>query len=157
MKANKRTRLLIADFVFAGHQSGKLFAKGWTFAVHDAFKDALDIKLTEVVVKQIKSKTWTQGESFSFAEGDIIHDTPDGHLSVTPDSNTAHIFIQIITAAPAGYNVSGYVRFQVFTRHSSPFSISRPDIYDCTQKEFVRLLQTGKFTQLQGSEDIQII
>ncbi len=63
-----RSEYLIASFVNG-------FAAGWTFAVREAFKDALDIRLTDKMINKQKFKVLTQGQNFDFHEGDIFHNS----------------------------------------------------------------------------------
>lgn len=157
-----RKRILIADFIDKKHASGRAYANGWFFAIHEAFKDAIDIKLTEVVITKLnpdgtktkqKTKVWTQGKAFSFSEGDTIFDTPDGYLAVDQDRDKAHLFIQVIQAAPVEDENNGFVRFQVFRQENTPFRIIRGEVYCCSQAEFVRLMKTGFFTELGKESD----
>ncbi|MDD3814398.1 MAG: WYL domain-containing protein [Desulfocapsaceae bacterium] len=160
-KKKRRKRELITEFPERKDPNKREFAPGWKFAVHDAFKDALDIKLTTVVTKKEdgtkkEEKIWTQGAAFSFSEGDVIHKNPDGQLTNNHDNADPHIFIQVNKAAPTVDETLGYVKFQVFTQTNNPFSITNDDVYDCNQREFVRLLKTGVFTPLGSNNDIII-
>jgi hypothetical protein len=49
------------------------YAEGWAFAVAEAFRDALDIKLTDKVIGRKKMQIWTQGQQFGFSLGDVLY------------------------------------------------------------------------------------
>lgn len=55
------------------------FALGWKMAVPEAFRDALDIKLTPRMFEKKKAMLWTQGRLYGFHEGDVIHDHKDAY------------------------------------------------------------------------------
>ena len=158
-KKARRSKILITQFPDRTDANQRQFAPGWKFAVHDSFKDSLDIKLTDVIKKgtKEKTKTWTQGKYYSFSEGDIIYDSPDGYLEKGNTYPDFKILLQVMVAAPASLNVFGFVRFQLFRKNSGSEIIKRETVYNCTQFEFVRLLKTGIFSQLQDNEDIKII
>jgi len=61
----KRSPILVATF-----RDG--YAMGWRFAVTEAFKDALDIKLRT-------ENEWTQGNQFNFIQGSVFYDTPQAY------------------------------------------------------------------------------
>jgi hypothetical protein len=77
----KRSLKLIANFVDG-------YAEGWFFAVGDFFRDNLDIKLTDRIVREKddlgknkkSTKIYTQGKEYSFEIGDIFYDSPNGYL-----------------------------------------------------------------------------
>lgn len=66
--SDERGYALIAKFVGG-------FASGWKMAVSESFKDALDIKLTPRFFNKKQEMLWTQGRTYNFCAGDIIHDT----------------------------------------------------------------------------------
>lgn len=51
-------------------------ASGWKFYVPDAFKEALDIKITPMSMNSKTITTWTQGHAYSFKIGDSIYSHP---------------------------------------------------------------------------------
>lgn len=55
------------------------YAIGWKFAVPEAFKDALDIKLTNRKEKVKSLSMLTQGKNYSFSANDTIYDTPKAY------------------------------------------------------------------------------
>jgi hypothetical protein len=63
---NKRSVELIADFT-------DRYAKNWGICVPSYFLDALDIKLTDRIIKKDKLKLLTQGSAFNFAVGDTFY------------------------------------------------------------------------------------
>lgn len=65
---DERSPILVATF-----QNG--YAMGWRFAVTEAFKDALDIKLTPRKVGTRTDNVWTQGNQFNFIQGSVFYDT----------------------------------------------------------------------------------
>jgi len=60
-----------SDYLIAIFHDG--YASGWTFAVKEAFRPALDIRLTDKIIDKKKHKVWTQGQAFDFHEGDVFH------------------------------------------------------------------------------------
>lgn len=62
----RRSELLLARFV-----SG--YAAGWSFAVPEAFAEALDIRWTVRMTNKVAEQVRTQGNVFSFKQGDVLH------------------------------------------------------------------------------------
>jgi hypothetical protein len=62
----KRSEIIIANFVEG-------YASGWAFAVHDSFREALDIRLSNKKISNYEIKVWTQGSSFRFKIGDTLY------------------------------------------------------------------------------------
>ncbi len=145
-----RSRKLVAEFPPRTDPNQPEFAIGWLFAVHDAFKETLDIRFTEVVKKGTKEKvkTWTQGKYYSFSEGDIIYGNQAACLTSDNTATYEKICLQVIAAAPASLNIAGLVKFQLFKKENGTSKMLRDTVYDCTQGEFVGLLKTGIFYQL---------
>ena len=65
---DERSPILVAMF-----RDG--YATGWRFAVTEAFKDALDIKLTPRKIGTRTENVWTQGNQFNFIQGSVFYDT----------------------------------------------------------------------------------
>ena len=65
---DERSPILVGAF-----QNG--YAMGWRFAVTEAFKDALDIKLTPRKIGTLTENVWTQGNQFNFIQGSVFYDT----------------------------------------------------------------------------------
>lgn len=76
-KKDRIRSFLIADFEKRKDNNEPTFAKGWKFAVHDSFKNALDIKHTTVVVKGKTQKIPTQGP-FLLSRKEILFMTMRG-------------------------------------------------------------------------------
>src|ERR1039458_931966 len=50
------------------------YANGWRFAVPEAFRNSLDIKLTAIKIGTKTVDIYTQGKQFSFNNGAILYD-----------------------------------------------------------------------------------
>lgn len=79
------------------------FALGWKMAVPDAFKEALDIKLTPRIFAGKKEMLWTQGRLYGFNEGDTIHDTKDAYEEWGEALKRLKLSVQVQFASPSGY------------------------------------------------------
>ncbi|AUI87679.1 hypothetical protein BS333_14825 [Vibrio azureus] len=78
-------------------------AVGWKFYVHQAFRDALDIKLTPVTVHSKTYQTWTQGHAYSFKRGDTLSwPNPNKDWGAFLNADNA-IMLQVKFATPAGF------------------------------------------------------
>lgn len=55
------------------------YAVGWKFPIPEAFKDALDIKLTTRKEKGKSLSVFTQGKNYAFSANDTIYDTPKAY------------------------------------------------------------------------------
>lgn len=62
----RRSPALLASFVDG-------YALGWKFAIKEAFKDALDIRLTKTMIDGYVCEMWTQGTSYQFHRGDTFY------------------------------------------------------------------------------------
>jgi hypothetical protein len=92
----ERSSILIAVFVNG-------FAGGWKMAVAEAFKGALDIKLTQRMVGGKKQMVWTQGRIFDFKQGDTIHDV-HAPCSVWREAmEHLTLMVQVLEASPSVY------------------------------------------------------
>lgn len=147
---SRRTKL-IAHF----HDS---FAEGWHFAVHEAFRSALDIQLvdrTKTVKKSDGAKhrtvrrIWTQGSDYAFQPGDIFHEVPRAQCRPWAECLAFGGYtLQIRDAAPAGHDPScegdynpGRVWVDVF--QSKDDKLVRVGNFTSSQVAFVQLLKTG--------------
>lgn len=65
-----RSEILIASFVGG-------YASGWAFPLPEPFKEALDIRQSEKKTAGLNRgySVWTQGTSYSFKEGDLMHNS----------------------------------------------------------------------------------
>lgn len=149
----KRSKYLLCDF-FNG------FSIGWAFVLPDAFRPALDIKLTNRVVTQrlpdgVKRKVvvreWTQGRAYDFHEGDMIHDCLEAYRlrwGVALQSLKRTVQVQSATPAasdpndPSGW-YEGTVWFKVYKPNVEKTAVIEASSHTCTQAEFVRFLKTG--------------
>lgn len=97
---DERSPILVATF-----QNG--YAMGWRFAVTEAFKDALDIKLTPRKVGALTENVWTQGNQFNFIQGSVFYDTRLAY-ELTWGEALEHLTlsVQIAEARPAERIVS---------------------------------------------------
>lgn len=138
----KRSITLIADF-----KTG--LALGWKMAVPVVFRDALDIKLTERMIKKEKKLVWTQGIFYNFMEGDIVHNDPALYESWPSRLEKSHFSLQILKAKPATLNpvtgayLEGGVRMQFLKPNASCDALIPKAQIDTTQVGFVSLLKSG--------------
>lgn len=79
------------------------FALGWKMAVPEAFKEALDIKLTPRMFAKEKEMLWTQGRLYNFHEGDTIHDIKDAYKEWGGALKRLKLSVQVQFASPSGY------------------------------------------------------
>jgi hypothetical protein len=108
-RTTSRSEVLIAQFVDG-------FAVGWEFAVPEAFREALDIRITSKAISKKTIQVWTQGMSFSFKEGDTLHNSRlayDDYASFLKGNNPVTIQVQSATDA-------GYVTKESFLIQSEP-------------------------------------
>lgn len=145
-KREIRSLKLIADF-----EGG--YAKDWYFAVGEAFKDQLDVKLTPRKEKGKEVLKWTQGKFFTFAEGHVLYDTPKAYLPTWAEA-LKHIKFrcEVIRAVPCSLDDKGRLNHGSVT-----FTLSKPtkdrssleviDQYHLTQPQFVEFLKTGKLKE----------
>jgi hypothetical protein len=108
-RTTNRSEILIAQFVDG-------FAMGWVFAVPEAFREALDIRITTKAICKKTIQVWTQGMSFSFKEGDTLHNSRlayDDYSQFLKGNNPITIQVQSSTEA-------GYVNKESFLIQSDP-------------------------------------
>lgn len=72
LRESRRSTALIANFIDG-------YAAGWTFAVKETFKSALDIKRTKITFEGIVYDAWTQGSSYQFQRGDTFYSDKLGY------------------------------------------------------------------------------
>lgn len=89
------------------------FTQGWKMAVPSAFKDALDIKFTPVIINQKKEMRWTQGHNYDFHEGDMLHSEVVRNIKNQSEETrdtwadamkTLELTVQVISATPSAIN-----------------------------------------------------
>jgi len=95
LKEITRRENLIATFVDGA-------ASGWKFYVPEVFKEALDIKLSTLVVHKQPYETWTQGHAYSFQEGDSIYSHPHQDWKAFLQQDNA-IVLAIKHCTPSGF------------------------------------------------------
>lgn len=143
-KRRKRRLELIADF-----KDG--FAADWAFAVPKAFRDQLDIRLTERVKDKKSNWVWTQGNLFAFDVGHVFYDTPLAyHLSWNDALQVLRVALQVQFANPMGYDkqepdglYKGAIWFKVYQPNENATALIEVDSLTCNQVEFVQLLKSG--------------
>lgn len=131
------------------------YAAGWRFSVPDAFRDALDIRKTTRIIGNQSRSIWTQGSNYYFKVGDVIHDVEQQPLWSTMLESLG-CSLQVIAAAPASDSPpidaknhatskakAGTVKFQLLQPDANRKYLVPAQVYECTQAEFVRLLQSG--------------
>ena len=167
--SKKRPRLtdLIAEFEAYETDPGKQIqiAKGWHFCVPSSFCPALDIQLTERIVKTTpaametqstggKTKkqsemVWTQGSWFHFEAGDTLYDHGGAYRAWSLSNFDICLDIKKSTAAvPANKTKEtnrypGTVIFDVLTPNCQRTELIRQRQTVMTQDEFVRMLILG--------------
>lgn len=175
---DERGLILLADFDENG------LAISWAMAVHNSFKEALDIKFTSIMKGKKKAKRWTQGKQFNFKTGDVIwsragykyggFDTPS---ELTESRQGIQFGVQVQKATPAVNGTvkikiepdnienidviikkggPGWIRFHHYYRDINGGKLwkEHQGAYDCTQEEFIILLKTGLLYQENQTEPI---
>lgn len=152
----ERTPVLISTF--SGGYTGD-----WKFKLPTAFRDALDIKLTNRMIEKKRYSILTQGDAFSFKTGDTIYDSPLAYTLPWEDAIKIIKFaIQVKEASPGGVYqselitvhdadepatisinriVDGNIIFDLLKK--SDTSLVHFRTFKTTQIEFVRFLQQG--------------
>jgi|GEM_PF-4053266 len=153
----KRTQRLLVKHIDGWKR--EMDTSDWAFPIGYAFRDALDIKLTERVKTLVNEETgekildpegkpkktvvknWTQGPIIAFKEGDAIYNTDQsiviqvGELSVAMGWDKA-----------AGFMYQGRVNYTVYKKGTGVSSegIYQPFYqYHCSQMSFLRQLIHG--------------
>lgn len=136
----KRSSTLIADFADG-------YASGWCFAIHEGFRDALDIKWTRRQKNKVVSYIWTQGNEFNFLPGYIIYDTRKAYeLNWMDALKHIRVYVQIIDSIP-GYTV----KFSIYRPNKLKTSVEEVDVIECLQESFVKMLRTGNIDLFNGT------
>jgi hypothetical protein len=125
--ARKSVRLL--TFLKDPH----LETTNWAYKLTPAFNEALDIKMTDRVNDTGKGKVWTQGGSFNFKTGDVVH-SADGSLALQVTSSSS-------ATQSEDYSVEGIVQFDVFQVNGGKYT--KKGESQCSQIKFVRKLIEG--------------
>lgn len=170
-RTTKRYEILIAQFIDG-------FALGWAFPVPEAFREALDIRMTTKKMCKKDIQIWTQEASFSFKEGDAIHNSRlayDNYASFLKGKNP--ITLQVQNATDAGFvttesfRIEGYpVHFRlenktgVKEKDASSFTVSR-QTYDTGVVRLIefrptpekdRMIETVRF-ELKQDEFVMLL
>ena len=107
-----RSEILIAKFING-------YASGWEFAVRKEFKSSLDIKKTKKVINKKTFEVETQGNVFSFEEGDTFHNS----ILAYEDWKTFIKGKNPITLQVQFCNSSGYVNKNIKKTLTTPLKI----------------------------------
>jgi len=133
------------------------YVEGWTIRVLEAFKEALDIRLTELIrsdPENPKSKqtilAWTEGlpPCYAFGPGDIFYDTRAAYELPWGEALSRLGFaIQIQEASPddfgEGRKQPGWVRANIYRPDRSGGALRFEREILVSQDEFVNILKTG--------------
>lgn len=109
-----RSEYVIAQFIDG-------YAAGWTFAVKEAFRDALDIKLTTKTISKKTFQIYTQGQNFKFDEGDSFYNDKSAYedwLTFLKGENP--ICLQVHSSTSSGFEPK-----ETFELTDSPISVIR--------------------------------
>ena len=164
IRRDERSRQLIADF-------SKGYSDGWKFFARPCNYEDLDIKWQKLVVqdggREIKKPVLTQGKQYNFRRGAIFYDVPEAYEMIWCEARQVLTFrLQVDFTAPNfGYPVVSWVnnhferrneidygimKFTVYTPTANKKDIERVNSYACKQDEFVSLLRTGTFVDVNG-------
>jgi hypothetical protein len=142
------------------------YAKDWHFAVPEAFKDCLDIRLTERVENKRSVLRETQGPFYCFSEGYRIYDTPRAYEVWSEALKHIKRYCVIISAIPNHINdkrfVNGQVQFQLYRPNDAKDGVELIDTFRLSQNDFVEFLRTGeieynKLLTIQHDESSQAL
>lgn len=123
---------------------------GWHMFVPRCFNEALDIKLTDRVIKGRKERVWTQGSGFAFSVGDTIYDTHEAYQVWRDALRRIKLCVTVIEAQSVSLGEdrrersSGTVTFTVAAINQEQTRLVERDILTMTQDAFVRFLIDGK-------------
>lgn len=95
-RRDDRSNIFIANF-----QDG--YVVGWKMVLPEAFKEALDIRLTPRTALGKTELVWTQGKIYDFHEGDTFHDSKLAYENWGKALKTMTLSIQIQTTSSSGY------------------------------------------------------
>lgn len=144
------TQPLIADF-------SKGYADGWKFVVRPCNFEALNIK----------PSSRTQGKLYNFQSGYTFYNTLAAYEGKWGDAlKTLKHCLQIDLTTPSSavsyveYDgkryvrrsqpIYGYVKFTVYKPNEQRTKVEKYQSYECRQDEFVALLKTGTFADING-------
>lgn len=147
---DKLTQPLIADF-------GKGYADGWKFIVRPCNYEALTIK----------SGSKTQGKLYNFQSGYTFYDTLAAYegkwcdalknlgMCIQIDSTMESRALSFVEYDGKRYvrrsqPIYGFVKFTVYKPNAQRSQLEKFKSYECRQDEFVELLKTGTFADING-------
>lgn len=131
----KRSLDLIVSSVDSNGPSSKFDNEHWYYSVPFAFRDALDIRLSQRIKAGKPTQTWSQGPYISFSEGDVL---------TSKDGSTC---LQVIQASPVSWDATkgsaneGLVTYKKFAVADSRYE--EIAVTTCSQIEFLTLLMLG--------------
>lgn len=130
------------------------YATGWRMAVPEAFKAALDIRLTARIVNNVSVKAWTQGRMFAFERGDTLYDAKHVSEDWIDGLKRLTIGVQVTRSKPARYENGrfdpGVVVFRVLRKNAANTGLVEAEILECSQEAFVSFLRTGVVKAVEG-------
>lgn len=153
---DKMTQDLLADF-------SKGYADGWRFVVRPCNFEGLNIKR-----QSINGKTkLTQGTLYNFQRGSAFYDTLAAYegtwgetlkklgMCLQIDSSTPSYAESLVEYDGKRYvrknqPMYGFVEFSVYTPNAERTRVEKVRDYSCRQDEFVTLLKTGSFADVNG-------
>lgn len=95
----KRSPALLANFING-------YAVGWKFPIKETFKEALDIRLTQINIDGHVCEMWTQGNKYEFHRGDTFYSDKLGYESWPEFLQLDHaIVVQVKFDIFSGYEV----------------------------------------------------
>lgn len=132
---NKRQELLIPEY-----KDG--YALAWTMSVGECFKNALDIRKVSDDSSSSTQQVFTQGNEFSFSEGDVFYNDKELYGPLKDASNhTSHLCIQIQKARSVTPETR-IVHVRKITDYNGDFGGNverRKEIWSLLSSEFVLL------------------
>lgn len=124
-------------------------AEGWFMRVPPCFNEALDIKLTERILKKKRSLVRTQGSSFSFKTGDILYATPYAYKDWPEALKSITLCVQVKEASSAIPSTKkiprdpGLVTFSIIFVNKEQSKYVERGEHTMSQDEFVKFLIVG--------------
>jgi hypothetical protein len=145
MEKGKRDTELVANFVDG-------YAEGWVMAVRECYRNQLDIKYTERKKNNQSVYEWTQGPYFSFGEGHVFYDHPNGYLEWHLALKFINVACKVNSGAPTtrgknGKIIDGIVDLIIYEPDKNSKSLIPVRTCRLFQKDFVNFLKTGKINE----------
>jgi hypothetical protein len=127
------------------------YAVDWAFDVNWNFREALDIRLTPVIINGRTERRWTRGvpPQFQFEQGHIFYDNLTARRLGVPWSEALSVtkcFLQIQEATPDTLANGGILPGRVILRRFSVYdaTIGNSEDLEMTQAMLVNMLHTGE-------------